>query len=365
VTWPPRCGTIVGVASTFVPGLQLAREFYVEVVRPVLRAEYPGLSYSAALIGWGSEVLGFDSERSTDHNWGPRLQVFLPDEAVPPGDEITAMLAERLPAEFRGYPTAFPLTEDPDADPHHRVQVVSLATWTEHQVGFGPSHEPELPDWRAIPTQRLAEITGGAVFDDGLGELEPLRARLAWYPQDVWLYVLACQWQRIAQEEAFPGRCGEAGDELGSAVVTGRLARDLMRLCLLMHRRYPPYSKWLGSAFAGLAEAAAMGPSLAGAIAATTYRDRETHLGDVYEATVALHNRLELTEPLDTAVRDYYDRPYKVLDAGRLSQALLERVIDPRVRALPLIGAVDQHIDNTDALGNHRLLSAWQAAGTR
>jgi hypothetical protein len=127
-----------------------------------------------------SEVLGFDSERSTDHNWGPRLQVFLPDEAVRLGGEITAMLAERLPAKFRGYPTAFPLTEDPDGGPHHRVQVVSLATWLEHQVGFGPWHEPELPDWLAIPAQRLAEITGGAVFDDGLGELEPLRARLAW-----------------------------------------------------------------------------------------------------------------------------------------------------------------------------------------
>ncbi|HWD74857.1 MAG TPA: DUF4037 domain-containing protein, partial [Solirubrobacteraceae bacterium] len=46
------------------------------------------------------------------------------------------------------------------------------------------------------------------------------------------------------------GRCAEAGDELGSAVVTARLARDLMRLCLLMRRRYPPYSKWLGTAFA-------------------------------------------------------------------------------------------------------------------
>jgi hypothetical protein len=61
----------------------------------MLRAEYPALSYSAALIGWGSDVLGFDSERSTDHNWGPRLQLLLPDDAAPMGDEITAMLADR------------------------------------------------------------------------------------------------------------------------------------------------------------------------------------------------------------------------------------------------------------------------------
>ena len=62
------------MALTFVPGLELARQFYAEVVRPLLEQGAPGLRYSAALLGPGSEVLGFDSARSTDHDWGPRLQ---------------------------------------------------------------------------------------------------------------------------------------------------------------------------------------------------------------------------------------------------------------------------------------------------
>jgi hypothetical protein len=74
-----------------------------------------------------------------------------------------------------------------------------------------------VTDWLVTPTQRLAEFTGGRVFHDGPGDLSRARARLTWYPRDVWLCVLACQWERIAQEEAFPGRCAEAGDELGSA----------------------------------------------------------------------------------------------------------------------------------------------------
>ena len=67
------------MSATFVPGLQLAREFYAAEVRPLLENQFSGLRYAAALIGQGSEVAGFDTERSTDHDWGPRLQVFLSD----------------------------------------------------------------------------------------------------------------------------------------------------------------------------------------------------------------------------------------------------------------------------------------------
>ena len=103
-----------------------------------------------------------------------------------------------------------------------------------------------------MPQQPLLEVTAGGVFHDGLGELIPMREKLAWYPHDVWLYLLASQWMRIAQEEPFVGRCAEAGDELGSRIVAGRIVRDLMRLCFLIERRYAPYSKWLGTAFARL-----------------------------------------------------------------------------------------------------------------
>ena len=77
-----RIGQDPRVAPMFIPGLDLARLFYTEAVRPLLDQECPGLAHSAALIGSGSEVLGFDSLRSTDHNWGPRLQIFLPDDLL-------------------------------------------------------------------------------------------------------------------------------------------------------------------------------------------------------------------------------------------------------------------------------------------
>jgi hypothetical protein len=174
--------------------------------------------------------------------------------------------------------------------------------------------------------------------------------------------VLACQWQRIGQEEAFVGRCAEVGDALGSAVVAARLTRDVMHLCLLMARRYPPYGKWLGTAFARLDDAEEIAAALTEALAARDYPTRERAMCRAYGRAAEWHNRLGLTAPLDPAVRLFHDRPFLVLDAGRFTTALLDSVTDPAVRALLPVGAVDQYVDSADVLSDTartRAVAAW------
>jgi uncharacterized protein DUF4037 len=350
----------------FVPGLRLAREFYAEVVRPLLDQAFPGLRYAAALLGPGSEVLGFDSGRSTDHDWGPRLLLFLDDEEGGAGalaEDVGEVMAGRLPSSFGGYPVRFAVTRDPYGGERHRVEVFSLGGWLTWQLGFDPRDEVTASDWLGVPWQRLAEVTGGAVFEDRTGQLTRIRTALSWYPRDLWCYVLACQWSRIAEEEAFPGRCAEAGDELGSAVVTARLARDLMGLWLLMDRRYPPYSKWLGRAFALVPGADELGAELSAALAASGWAARERHLGRAFVIAAEAHNRLGLTAPLDPAVRPYFSRPYQVLDAGRFAAALRRVITDPEVSGRPPIGAASQFLDSTPALGGLRYPRAVISAG--
>lgn len=176
--------------------------------------------------------------------------------------------------------------------------------------------------------------------------------------RDLWLHVLSCQWQRISQEEAFVGRCGEVGDELGSAVVAARLVRDLMRLCLLMDRRYPPYSKWLGSAFARTPMGPRLAPDLTAALAATDWRDRERHLAHAYETVAGLHNQLGLTDRVDPATRAYHSRPFQVLRADRFTKALTARITDPTLRDLLPVGSVDQFLESTDVLSRPKLTRA-------
>jgi hypothetical protein len=143
--------------------------------------------------------------------------------------------------------------------------------------------------------------------------LAPLREKLSFYPRDVWLYLLAAQWTRISQEEAFVGRCGDLGDELGSRINAARLVRDLMRLCFLMERRYAPYSKWLGSAFARLPGAESLGSCLSAALTAGIWQERERSLSAAYELVATWQNALGLAEFQTPQTRSYYGHAYQVI----------------------------------------------------
>ena len=348
----------------FIPGVKLNEMFYREAVAPILASAFPSLQYSAALIGYGSDVLGFDSERSTDHEWGPRLVIFLGEEdhaaLVPSIDEA---LATRLPHEFCGYSTNF---SEPD---ENRVRILepvqsgrvrphvyfhTLAEFIGRYLGISPSQQITNVDWLLMYQNALLEITGGAVYHDGLGELIPLREKLTWYPRDVWLFMLASQWIRLAQEEPFPGRCGENGDEVGSRVLAARMVRDVMRLCFLLERRYAPYSKWLGTAFSRLHCARELEPILRAALAADTWQGREEHLCAAYLAVARMNNRLGLFREHKAETRYFHNRPFRVLEAGRFAKAVSDEIGDEQIRQIYKtagpIGSIDQFADSTNLL---------------
>jgi hypothetical protein len=56
----------------FMKGLDLCEAFFNEIAQPILSTNFPFLRYSAGVIGYGSDVIGFDDAMSTDHMWGLR-----------------------------------------------------------------------------------------------------------------------------------------------------------------------------------------------------------------------------------------------------------------------------------------------------
>jgi hypothetical protein len=349
------------MSTAFIPGIKLCEDFYRKVVRPILMGYFPDLKHAAALLGSGSEVLGFDDEVSTDHHWGPRVMLFVEEARQQYLEQIIQVLAQNLPYEFQGYPTNY---TRPDPNDHgtqllqkvnhgpvnHRITVQTVRDFFVEYLGFDIWLSVEPADWLTFPEQRLRSITSGAIYHDDVG-LAMACSDFSYYPRDVWLYLLAAGWARIGQEEHLMGRMGMVGDEVGSAVIGARLVRDIMRLCFLMERTYAPYPKWFGSAFKKLSCAKDLWPILQNAVHAEAWQKREVYLVNAYEYIAVWHNSLGLTEPLPETAIPFFGRPFKVIALHGYADALLRQIEDPAVKqiaARPLIGGIDMLSDNTD-----------------
>jgi hypothetical protein len=342
----------------FIPGLALAEVFYTDAIKPILDQEFPGLRYAIGRIGSGSDVLGFDTKQSTDHDWGARIELFLSEEDYKRYRErIDEVLRRRLPAAIHGYPTNF---GDPAENKvrvmgsgvagniNHRVEIYTVKSFFQNYLYWKPGI-PTTKDWLVFPEQKLATIKYGRIFHDTI-ELNRTRKTLEYYPRDVWLYLLACQWTKISQEEPFVGRCGDVGDELGSRIIAARLVNDVMRLCFLMEKQYAPYSKWFGTGFSRLKCAKRLSPLMNRVLDAKKWKTRQKNLAMLYREVASMHNALRITKPLPTKASLFYGRPYLVIHGGMFAEQILLQVKDKRIKKLKPIGSVNQFSNSTDLL---------------
>lgn len=352
----------------FLPGLQLSERLFREAVEPLMAHHAPDLPYAAGLIGAGSEVLGFDTARSMDHGWGPRLIVFVRDDDLPVWQShLDHLFRTSLPATVAGHPTGFRDAPDepgtrlpgrvcPGAEIEHGIVITTASDWLRDRHGMESLADLSPAAWLTLSEQTLLETTSGRVFHDDIGEITVLRDALAWYPDDIWRYRMAAQWMRIDQLEPFVGRCAEVGDDLGSQLVAMTLVRDVMKLAFLLERQYAPYPKWFGTGFARLSLSPSLMPHLDRARYASDWHVREAGVVGAVQTLMEQHNTLGLTEHIDPTPRPFHGRPFTVMAAARVSDALLHSIADPEIRNLPRhLGGIDQYIDSTDAMNSHHL----------
>lgn len=347
------------MATMTSTGTDLARGYYTDVVAPLLAARWPGLPHAAGRLGSGSDVLGLDDEMSRDHDFGLRLALLVATDVVEP---IRAHLALELPSEYRGYPTRFGTTWHPI--PTTQIEVSTAERFARSRLGVDPGGLG-VADWLSLTGQSVLEVTAGEVFVDSAGVLSRIRQDLSWYPDDVWRYVLAAEWARIGQELPFVGRTGARGDDIGSRLVAARIGVAILRLGFLLERHWPPYAKWLGTAFAGLPRAGRAAPALASALSAGSWHEREAFLADALTAMHDLQRDIGLPTA-DPVVHPFYDRPF--LGLGGTPEALLDSITDEAVQALPRgIGSIEQWSDNVDLLTSpaRRVAAASAVLGGR
>ena len=340
-----------------VSGLDLARRFYAEAVEPLV-----DVPHAAALLGEGSEVLGFDTLRSRDHEWGPRVQILVADEHV---SSVDGRMRD-LPAEFAGFPTRwFSLSAGTVT---HHVEVVTVDDWVVRTVGFDPRRGMDAADWLGVPQQRLLHATAGEVFRDDDGALTDIRDLLTWYPDDVWAWMMLTTWHLIGAAEPLRGRCIETGDVIGSRLLTARLCRLAMELVFLQERAYWPYDKWFGAAFARLLPAAQLAPLLDRALTARGQEAATAALHELFTRLGERQNRLSLGSPVRPRLAPFdvgingAIRPYLTINAGEFVESLRGSISDPSLRALVPVGSLDQLTHADDAVVTH---TDWPARLSR
>jgi hypothetical protein len=281
-------------------------------------------------------------------------------------ETLDAALQKQLPHECCGYPTR--MTRDwvwhptPDGSGHHRVRIESVESFFDAEIGLVPGSQLSVAEWLSLPAQKLRVYSAGKIFVDDQSQLTRARDTLLWYPRDIWLHVMACQWQKLFEKAPFAGRCAHVGDAWGCADNASETMRNLVYLAHLLERRYPPYAKWLGTSLRELP----IGEKLI-AIAdrersAPSWPEREDALLAAYQLLATLHNRIEGLPRVSTEPTTFHSRPYRMIDIEAIVNALRAEIADPAIRGLSLSEcAVWQMVNYDLALCNREFSKAYRA----
>lgn len=349
--------------ESFIPGIKLSERFYNDAVKEQLEENYPDLHYAAALIGRGSEVLGYDDNMSTDHHWGPRFYLFLKDNDFQEYNiEIKEFLAQNLPTSFLGYSTNWSepdpndsmnqcLIEKKKPPINHRIKIYTVKSYLRETLHISKLNLSEL-DWFSIPEQILLEFTSGKIFYDSYGELTHAREILSYYSHSIWLFKIIAQLERLSQEMVFVGRTGGIGDDLGSMIETSRLVRFIMEMAFILEKKYIPYQKWFGRAFDDLPIAKSLKPILTSILRESDWRSREKILCEAYMEIIQKINSLKITPNIEIKQKSFYNRPHMVVPFESIIREF-EKRLNGKFKDLKYpIGTINQFIDNCNILSD-------------
>ena len=225
--------------------IDYCRALFEEHIEPAVRDSLPEVlpHLSAGVIGSGSQVLGFDDERSQDHGWGIASCKFLlpPELVVSLGSSLQKVVTEAVPESFMDLSSREHLGDNP-------ICVTSIdAFFEEHFYG---AHPPgTVPDWASADASRLHYARSGSIIHDPSGALSNRvqEFRDSYYPEDVWRWKVASSLWLVwhyGDYNSF-GRLSHRGDGVGLLIGQGHCVAHSMELIVLLNREFPVYWKWL------------------------------------------------------------------------------------------------------------------------
>jgi hypothetical protein len=233
-----------------VKGLELARRFFTDVAFPAFKEKAPHTLNSMAfgLVGPGSECYGFDDGISRDHDWGPRVCIWIPEQLYrEEGRRLQAIYGE-LEKVYLGYG---PVRRLDTRFPRDGVS----STERFYRNHLGTDRPPEtIRDWLLLPEEALSLCTNGEVFVDPLGRFTGMRrALLAYFPRDLWLKKIASRCAAAGEHGQYNlWRAQRRGDRIAFQYHKACFMKEAAALVFLLRRTYRPFAKWIFHGLRGL-----------------------------------------------------------------------------------------------------------------
>ena len=224
-------------------GLELARRFFRDVAFPAFKEKAPHALSSLAfgLVGPGSECYGFDDEISQDHDWGPRVCIWVPEQLYRKQGQRLQGIYDELDEVYLG---CGPVRRLDTRAPRDGV----LSTERFYGTYLGTDSPPEtIRDWLLLPEEALSLCTNGEVFADPLGGFTGLRrALLAYFPRDLWLKKIASRCRAVGEHGQYNlWRAHKRGDRIAFQYHKACFAREAAALVFLLEKTYRPFAKWI------------------------------------------------------------------------------------------------------------------------
>ena len=241
--------------------LEVSRDFFYQLVRPLLTTHFPDLMRVAAcgLFGYGSECLGMDDDYSRDHHYGLRINMVLPAAVVDTqGEAIRDLLSQKLPENYRGFSLRLGHVKGAG------VALESLEGFLTRTIGLTRAPETSA-EWLNIPEEDTVHVINGEVWHDPGGEFSAIRSTLTgYYPDVVWKRRIAHWCRYFSGMGLYPMQRAILRENwIYASTAFGRTMKWAMELAFLLNRTYFPYDEWLYPFFRRLPDlAASMDPLL-------------------------------------------------------------------------------------------------------
>lgn len=224
-------------------GLELCRRYYEEICRPAIETSFAGYVDKMAfgLAGDGSECYGFDDEVSQDHDFGPRIMIWLTLEDFDEFGEKLHNFVINLPRNFLGYNGL-----NTSCYGEGREGVFTIPGFYKRFLGI--DHLPStIREWRLLPESNLSIATNGQIFSDPVGEFTRFRnTLLEGYPGDLRLKMMAARCMKMAQSGQYNyARSFKRGEFVAALMAVSEFIDSAVSLVYLMNNRYKPFYKWM------------------------------------------------------------------------------------------------------------------------